>query len=271
MILLVFAYWMPVLPAGGMVDTRCTTTWRRGAAVRRSARASRAARRRADAAHDRGDRPLSARGDARGAAGGLHPHRAREGRARARRSSGATRCAPRSRRWSRSLGLLLPGTARRRAVRREGVRWPGMGLLAADAISDARLRSRHGDGDRRLGARRRSATSSPTCCTWPSTRASVTEQSSSVALVRAHGCSRIRRRAWSLVVIGVLVVAAIVGPMFVGDACIRAARHRRAQERAAVVDASVRHRSVQPRSARARAVRRADLARRSARSPCCCR
>ena len=53
------------------------------------------------------------------------------------------------------LGLLLPGAPRRRVVRRESFLMAGHGPSRGRRDRRARLRSRHGDGDRRIGDGRR--------------------------------------------------------------------------------------------------------------------
>ena len=98
MILLIFAYWWPILPAGDIVDPTHARLLRTVGRVRRPAQASRAARR---IAHAADDWPAIARYQRAAMLEVLPPisfaRRARRAFPSAR-SSGDMRCAPRSRR-----------------------------------------------------------------------------------------------------------------------------------------------------------------------------
>ena len=94
MISLLFAYWWPCFRAGDMVDPAMHDYMGAVGRVRRSGATSHSAGRDADAAHDgRRSRAISASAMLEVLARRLHPHGAREGTVRARRSSGDTRSA----------------------------------------------------------------------------------------------------------------------------------------------------------------------------------
>ena len=147
MMLLVFAYWWPILPAGrhGRPDD-ARLHGADGPAFVDRVRHLVLPVGVAHAAHHGGDRALPTRGDARGAARRLHPHGARERRCRNAQIVWRHACAMRSRRWSTLLGLLLPALLGGALFVEKVFSWPGMGMLAANAIGGTRLRSRDGDG-----------------------------------------------------------------------------------------------------------------------------